>query len=59
MAVRCLGQAMGDGSRLNQAFRTEARMPEIARSKFRNWLVPPMVIPASLLLVVLIVSLWL
>jgi hypothetical protein len=57
MAVCCLRQLLGDGRGLEQAFRKEVRMPEIAQSIFRDWFVPPVVIPASLLLLVLIVSL--
>jgi hypothetical protein len=57
MALRGLRQAMGDGCGLEPVFRKKARMPEIAQSRFRDWLVPPIVIPASLLLFVLIVSL--
>jgi hypothetical protein len=58
MAMPGLRQAMGDSRGLERAFWKEARMREIARFKLRDWLVPPAVLPAFLLLFVVIVSLW-
>jgi hypothetical protein len=37
-----LRQTMGNGCGLEHAFSKNARMPEVVRSKYPDWLVPPM-----------------
>jgi hypothetical protein len=56
MAMRGLRQAIGDGRGVEGRLWKEARMPEIARFKLRDWLVPLTVAPACLLLLVVIAS---
>jgi hypothetical protein len=58
MVVYGLRQTMGNGGGFEQTSSEDGRMPEVARSKYRDWLVPPLVIPAFLVLLVVIVSLY-